>query len=162
MVSGASDMDGVRTDIVMRGAYSPQREASFDLCIIDADAPSYCKRPTTDVLASHEKSKKRHHLKATQERSMTFTPLAVTCDGVWGREAESFLFGRLIECLQRKTGWREKGQGAVTGWLRARLTVSLVRGVSLCLRGGGGSAMSITLPALLTGPACFPSPMIRR
>ena len=129
--------EGVRTDMVVRGVWERQKDASFDLCVVNADAPSYRNRnqSTASVLAKAAKDKKRHHLRVCEDRSMHFTPLCVTVDGVWGREANAF-FSRLVEQLRTKAGWRDKSYGQVMGWVRARLSVALARGASVCVRGG--------------------------
>ncbi|CEM06593.1 unnamed protein product [Vitrella brassicaformis CCMP3155] len=95
--------EGVRTDLVIRGVWDRQRDASFDVCVTNADAPSYGNRPTRSILATHERRKKNKHVRVCEDLSMTFTPLVVTVDGVWGREAEHF-FTRLTEQLLTRQG----------------------------------------------------------
>ena len=127
---------GVRTDLLVRGVWEPQVMASLDLCIINADAPCYqnTNRSTASILKQHETSKKAHHRRVTEEGRMSFTPLAVTVDGVWGRESLHFL-RRLAATLVEREGWRSRSYGNVLGWVRARLSSALVRAVGQCLRG---------------------------
>ena len=114
-----------------------QKNASFDLCVINADASSYRKHnlSTTTILDSHAKRKKTCHLRVCEDRSIHFTPLCVTVGGVWGREAEAF-FRRMVEAMRTKAAWRDKSYAQVMGWVRARLSVALARGVSWCVSGG--------------------------
>ncbi len=128
---------GVRADMVVRGVWERQKNASFDLCVINADAYYYRKHKlsTTTVLDSHAKMKKTRHLRVCEDRSIHFTPLCVTVDGVWGREAEAF-FRRMVEAMHTKAVWRDKSYAQVMGWVRARLSVALARGVSWCVSGG--------------------------
>ena len=127
---------GVRTDLVVRGVWEPQVRASFDLCIINADAPCYrnANRSTASVLKQHETQKKAHHRQVTEDARMHFTPLAVTVDGVWGREALHFL-KCLSSALVEKDGWRGRSYSHIMGWVRARLSTALVRATGQCLRG---------------------------
>ena len=125
---------GVRTDLVVRGVWEPQVSASFDLCITNADARSYGNRTTSSILAQHERTKKTHHRLISEDSRMHFTPIAVTVDGVWGREAVHFL-KRIASALQTREGWRGRGYAYTLGWIRARLSSALVRASALCLRG---------------------------
>ena len=133
------DMDGtpgVRTDLLVRGVWQPQVMASFDLCVVNADASCYRNhnRTTASVLKQHETAKKAHHRLVAEDRRIHFTPLAVTVDGVWGREAGHFL-KRLASTLCEREGWRGRGYSQVLGWIRARLSTALVRATARCLRG---------------------------
>ena len=126
---------GVRTDMVVRGVWERQKDVSFDVCMTNADAPSYRKQSTASILKSKAKTKKAHHSRVCEDKSIHFTPLCVTVDGVWGREANGF-FSRLVEKLRTKAAWADKSYGQVMGWVRARLSVALARGASMCVRGG--------------------------
>ena len=131
------DEKGVRTDMVVRGVWERQKDVSFDLCVTNADSPSYRNhnQSTASVLKGKARTKKAHHRRACEDRSIHFTPLCVTVDGVWGREAEAF-FRRMVEKLRTKNAWADKSFGQVMGWVRARLSVALARSASLCVRGG--------------------------
>ncbi|CEM17529.1 unnamed protein product [Vitrella brassicaformis CCMP3155] len=116
---------GVRTDMVVIGVWERQKDVSFDVCVTNADAPSYRKQSTASILKSKAKTKKAHHSRVW----------CVTVDGVWGREANGF-FSRLVEKLRTKAAWADKSYGQVMGWVRARLSIALARSASMCVRGG--------------------------
>ena len=128
---------GVIADITVRGVWEKQTVAAFDLCVFNADAPSYARttRPVHKLLEEKEKAKKRHYRAVCEELRMHFTPLIATVDGVWGREAEHF-FKRLAAELITKEGWKERSFAQVSGWVRSRMSCSLARACSMCLRGG--------------------------
>ena len=125
---------GVRTDFMVRGVWEPQVSASFDLCIVNADARSYGNRTASSILSQHERSKKTHHRLVSEDARVNFTPLVVTVDGVWGREASHFM-KRIASALLVREGWRDRGYAYTIGWIRSRLSSALVRASALCLRG---------------------------
>ena len=83
------------------------------------------------MLETHEREKKRKYLKACQDQRRHFTPFVVSCDGLLGKEAVALL-RNLAERLSNKTG---KCYSETCGFLRARLSIAIVRSVHLCLRG---------------------------
>ena len=142
---GVNDRDpGVRTDLLVRGVWEPQVLASFDLCIINADAPCYrnANRSTASILKQHETAKKAHHRRVAEESRLHFTPLAVTVDGVWAREAVHFM-RRLSSALVERDGWRGRSYSHIMGWVCARLSTVLVRATGQCLRGSRVSWRSL-------------------
>ena len=126
--------DGVRADLVVRGLWRPQADASLDICVTDADAESYKRRSVRSILKSHETRKKAHYRDVCRERRMDFTPVIMTCDGVYGREANT-LIKHLARQLSNKRWGEGKSYGQVLGWMRCRLSFALVRAYSFCLRG---------------------------
>ncbi|CEM36959.1 unnamed protein product [Vitrella brassicaformis CCMP3155] len=98
---------GVRADIVARGVWERQAAASFDIYITDADAPSYASknRSTKSILRQHETAKKKKYRSAVCDSRVTFCPLVVTCDGVWGHDANVFI-AHMAHALLEKEGWK--------------------------------------------------------
>ncbi|CEM27715.1 unnamed protein product [Vitrella brassicaformis CCMP3155] len=126
---------GLRTEMVVRGVWERQKDVSLDLCVTKADASSYRKKSTASILKSKAKAKEAHHRRVCEDKSIHFTPLCVTVDGVWGREANGF-FSRLVEKLRSRAAWADKSYGQMMGWARARLFVALARSATLRVRGG--------------------------
>ncbi|CEM34580.1 unnamed protein product [Vitrella brassicaformis CCMP3155] len=88
---------------------------------------------TGAITREREKLKRDHHLDVCRLNRMDFTAFIVTCDGVYGREADRFI-RRLAELINKRGGWDRYGTGRVEQWIRARLSVCLARSVSACLR----------------------------
>ena len=65
---------GLGLDMGIRGAWQPQVEALFDVCVIDTDAPSHCHRAPNAILESSLQEKKRMYKKEVEDRRGTFTP----------------------------------------------------------------------------------------
>ena len=122
---------GLRLDLGVRGVWSSQTEALFDIRIIDTDAPSYKHRTPEAVLESAAKEKKRIYQKAVEDRRGQFTPFVVSVDGLMHREAKH-LMKRIAASLAKK--W-EKSYSDTVSFVRMRLSFAILRSASLCLRG---------------------------
>ncbi|CEM37722.1 unnamed protein product, partial [Vitrella brassicaformis CCMP3155] len=136
---GEEGEGGVRADIVARGVWERQAAASFDICITDVDAPSYASknRSTKSILKQHETAKKKKYHSAVCDSRVTFCPLVVTCDGVWGHDANVFI-AHMAHALLEKEGW--KGWGSVMcldGFALACLSPSRMRLATVCVGEGG-------------------------
>ena len=123
--------NNLRGDLACRGVWDTQKEALFDIRVIDTDAPSYVSRPVTSILRTAEEEKKKKYLSACERRNATFTPLVMSVDGVFAPQTINFqknLSERLSECWNRP-------QAVVTTWLRARLSIAIIRASSMCITG---------------------------
>ena len=126
IVQEANDACGMVADLSIRGVWQSQ---TFDIRVIDTDAPLYLHRDVASVLSSAEEEKKRND--AAEARRASFTPLVVSVDGVLGREAECF-----IQLLADKIALKwKKTYAEVAGWIRARLSFAILRATNVCLRG---------------------------
>ncbi|CEM39092.1 unnamed protein product [Vitrella brassicaformis CCMP3155] len=107
---GEEGKGGVRANIVARGVWDRQAAALFDICITDVDAPSYASknRSTNSILKQHETAKKKKYHSAVCDSRVTFCPLVVTCDGVWGHDANVFI-AHMAHALLEKEGWKGRG-----------------------------------------------------
>ena len=123
-----------RGDIAARGFWKRSTTAVFDVRIVDTDAPTYRGRDPKKILAEHEKRKKDKHLDACLQRRRQFTPLVFSVDGLLGPEAQA-ASQRLASRLAAK--W-VRPYSHICGYVRSRLSISLVRSTSLCLRGARG------------------------
>lgn len=122
---------GLRGDFACRGVWIAQREALFDVRVVDTDAPSYASRPVAAVLRSAEEEKKRKYCGPCETRHATFTPLVTSVDGVFAPQMTSFI-AHLAEALADR--W-SRPLSTITGWLRARIQTAIIRASSMCIRG---------------------------
>ena len=74
----------------VRGVWTPQSEALFDIRIVDTDARSYCSRPPMDILSAVEEEKKRKYQSACNDRRALFTPIMCLCGCNDGKRGWSF------------------------------------------------------------------------
>ena len=115
----------------MRGFWSRQQTALFDVRIVDTDAKTYRAKDPHAVLASHQQRKKRKYLGTCQEARRSFTPLVYSVDGLMSAETQAAI-KPLASLLSTK--WN-KPYSEVCGYVRSRQMLALVRTTHLCLRG---------------------------
>jgi hypothetical protein len=114
-----------------RGVYESQVEESLDIRVTDTDAESFKLKSVLQVLKTHETEKKRKYKKACIERRWHFKPFVCSVDGALGKEAVGFL-KRLAHKLAIK--WHFS-YSVVMGFVRARLSLAILRATALCIRG---------------------------
>ena len=86
-----ADGPGLRADLGIRGVWTPQVEALFNIKVIDTNAPSHLHRTPESMLDSGALEKKKLYKKAVEDRRGTFTPFVTSVDGLLHREAEHIL-----------------------------------------------------------------------
>ena len=118
-------------DLLVRGVWSPQRDASFDIRVTDTDSISYRTRTPQAILASAEREKKQKYHRACEDRHICFTPLVTGVDGALAPEFDQFL-RRVSFGLSLK--W-ERCYSDILNWVRTRISYSVLRATSVCIRG---------------------------
>ncbi|CAB0016792.1 unnamed protein product [Nesidiocoris tenuis] len=132
IIKEASDLSpGLRGDLACRGVWEPQREALFDVRVVDTDAPSYVTRPVNVVLTAAEEEKKRKYVSACEQRHASFTPLVCSADAKFAPQMTAFL-KVISERLADKWG---RPHETVRGWVKVRLAFAILRATSMCVRG---------------------------
>ena len=121
----------LRGDISTTNFWSTGTEAIFDVRFTDTDNASYRTQDLTKVLKRQEEEKKAKYSDACREAHLHFTLLIFSVDGMEGKKATAAR-KRLASKLAEK--WH-KEYSQVCGFLRARLSVALVRAANQCLRG---------------------------
>ena len=89
------------------------------------------KQALHSIFEIHRNEKKRLYSAAVEDRRGTFTTFIATCDAILDSEAEHYV-KRLSSYVAEKWG---KSYSQVTGWVRAKIQICILRSVSLCLRG---------------------------
>jgi hypothetical protein len=121
----------LRGDIAAHGFWRRGTTAIFDVRVTDTDAPSNRGQDPGKILRRHEKEKQGKYLDHCLARRRHFTPLVFSVDGMRGAEAQA-ASKRLASLLSTK--WK-RTYSEVCGFVRSRLSVSLARSTTLCLRG---------------------------
>ena len=83
------------------------------------------------ALRTQEKAKELKHKTACETTRRDFIPFIVSTDGCIGEAAQAFL-RRLGRCLAEK--W-QRAYSQVMGFIKARMSVAILRASSQCLRG---------------------------
>ena len=103
----------------------------FDIRIVNLDAGSYLPMMPEKALAKAEKEKKDLYLQACLLRRRTFTPMVYSVDGITGAETLAAQ-KRLATLLSYKL---KREYSEMCGFVRARMSLAIVRSNSLLLRG---------------------------
>ena len=135
--STANTQDGARMDIVASGFWGGTFErAFFDISVFNPLAPSKRHPSITTIYRQHESLKKRHYKQRIRDiEHSSFSPLVFSLTGGMGPTASVF-YKRLASLLAEK--W-DQPYSSTIGWLRCRLTFSLLRSSIMCIRGARSS-----------------------
>ena len=120
-----------RGDIGVYGFWSRNRTTIMDVRVTHAECPTQRGKPHRTILRSHEKEKKTKYEAKCAERRCDFSPLCFTADGCAGPETEAAT-KQLAALLAKK--W-DRTYSDVCGFVKARLSIALVRTASMCIRG---------------------------
>ncbi|EJK53628.1 hypothetical protein THAOC_26891, partial [Thalassiosira oceanica] len=118
------------------------KTAILDFVITDTDAPSYGHQPSKKVLEKAAKRKKDKYLEACRERRRDFIPMAYSVDGLAGKEARA-AEKRLASLLASK--W-DRPYSEMACFVKTRMSLSIVRSISMLLRGSRSSAWKRRAP----------------
>ncbi len=134
----ANRQDGARLDIVASGFWGSRFERTFfDVRVFNPFAPSNRQSSIAATYRNHENLKKRHYEQRIREvEHSSFTPLVFSTTGGLG-PAASTTYKRLASKLSDK--WNQP-YSSTMGWLRCRLSFSLLRSSIMCIRGARSSA----------------------
>ena len=64
-----------------------QREALFDICIVNADAPSYSTTALQSLFDKARERKKMKYCDSAEARRASFTPIIASCEGIFDHQA---------------------------------------------------------------------------
>ena len=120
-----------RADVSAYGFWKRGTTAMFDIRIVNLDAGSYLCMTPEKALAKVEKEKKDLYLQDCLELRRTFTPMVYSADGIPGTEALAAQ-KRLATLLSYNL---KREYSEMCGFMRARMSLAIVRSNSLLLRG---------------------------
>ena len=104
----------------------------FDVRVFHHSAPSYRNNPIAGIYCQHETRKRLEDSSRGREvEHRCFTPLVFSTSGGIGREGTTF-YKRLAAMLNDV---RKEPYSVVLGWIRRRISFSLLRSAILCMRG---------------------------
>lgn len=104
----------------------------YDVRVFNPFAPSNRHSSLASTYRQHENIKKRHYEQRIREvEHSSFTPLVFSLSGGIG-PAASAVYKRLASQLSGK--WKQ-AYSTTLGWLRCRISFSLLRSAIMCIRG---------------------------
>ena len=136
--ASANRQEGARLDIVASGFWGSTFErAFFDVRVFNPFAPSNRHSSIAATYRQHERVKKRQYEQRIREiEHSSFTSLVFSTTGGLAPAATTF-YKRLASMLAEK--WNQPYSSTI-GWLRCRLSFSLLRSSIMCIRGARSSA----------------------
>ena len=140
---------GDRGDLMIRGLFERGTDSILDFQIKHLDAPSYATKDPKSVLLQAERDKKSHYQAACEAQRRTFIPCIASVDGLLGKEFQE-VNTRLATRLASK--WREP-YSQVKSFVNRRISLALIRSLSLCIRGSRIHRSKIALPSSLQDDA---------
>ena len=129
--------DGARLDVAADGFWGSRFEgAFFDVRVFNPHAPSNQRSSLQACYRNHENTKKRAYDQRIREvEHGTFCPFVFSCTGGMGRAAVA-TYKRLAALV---VGKRDQPYSQIMGWIRCRLSFSLLRAAVMCCRGARSS-----------------------
>ena len=130
--NSANQSDDARLDISARGFGISGQKAFFDVRVFNPLAKRYRNTNLQKCYEQNEKEKKKkYNERVLNVEQGSFTPIVMSSNGGLGREATK-CYARLAEMLADK---RKTQYSIVSAWVKRKLSFSLIRSVTLCLRG---------------------------
>ena len=124
--------DGARLDIAVNGFWGGRFERThLDVRVFNPSAPSNRNTSLSNCYRKHEAEKRRTYEQRIREVHSTFTPLVFSATGGMTKQSTMF-YKRLASLLTDR--W-ELPYSSTLGWLRYRLSFSLLRSAIQCIRG---------------------------
>ena len=136
--ASANTQDGARSDISASGFWGGRFERTFfDVRVFNPHARTNRHVQPSACYHRHENAKKRAYEQRVREvERASFTPLVMSLTVGLGREATS-MYKRIASLLTTK--W-DQPYSKIMGWLRCRLSFSLLRSSIMCIRGARSSS----------------------
>ena len=123
--------DEARGDVAVHGLWEKGTTCILDIRITDTNAKSYAGTSSAKVLEKAAKVKKDKYEAACTARRRTFAPLVYSVDGMACKEALAFE-KRVASLMASK---HERRYSEMVGFVRARMSLSVIRSNTLMLRG---------------------------
>ena len=120
-----------RGDLLVHGFFKRSTDVIVDIKVINLQSLSYRGMSAAAALKNAERFKKKKYTKLCERQRRTFVPFVVSCCGVFGPEAQSFL-QRLAQLYSDKYDLPYSRSRA---YLNQLVDVALVRSCNHCIRG---------------------------
>ena len=135
--TSANRQDSARLDVRAQGFWGEQRQDAFsDVRVFNPHAPSNRHSSLEACYRKHEKEKRRSYDQRIREIERgSFAPLVFSATGGMGPAAQ-IVYKRLASMISEKSS---QSYSTTMGWIRCRLSFSLLRSAIMCIRGSRSS-----------------------
>jgi hypothetical protein len=123
--------NGDHGDVRIRGLCERGSASILDVRVTDTEAPNYQMKDPSKVLKAAECLKEKKYLQPCLNQRCHVTPFIVPVDGLIRKEAKT-----VLKVLAARTAAKAgKTYSSVMRYMRARLSIAIVRTTHVCLRG---------------------------
>ena len=127
----ANKHEDARLGISARGFWCSGQKELFDVRVSNPIASRYRNTPISKCCTINENEKKKQYNEsALQVEYGSFSPLAMSSNGGFGRECTLF-YSKLTEQIAEK---RKQQYSIISSWIKRKIIFSLLRSIGLCLR----------------------------
>ena len=127
----SSKHEEARLDISAKGFWCFGQKALFDVRVFNPIASRYRNTPLSKCYTLNESEKKKQYSeRVLQVEHDSFTSLAMSLNGGFGRECGRF-YSKLAEQIAEK---RKQPYSIISSWIKRKIIFSLLRSIDLCLR----------------------------
>jgi hypothetical protein len=141
------ETNALRGDVGVRGFWNTHSNTIFDVRVTHLDSSSYRDQDPKKILVRHEQDKRRKYQSRCHEARIIFTPLVFSVDGMMAPDAQAST-KRLAGQFSSKWG---RAYSAMCGFVRARISIALVRSTHESLRGARSKPNPNPFPQLEDG-----------
>ena len=127
----SSEINSDQGDLLARGFWDKGTDCIVDIRVFDVHQPSHLARKRENIIKLAEIEKERKYVNPCLEQRYHLTSFVVSCEGLLGKEASTFLQG-LSKRLSDK--WNLPYYTTIS-FVRARFSIALVRAKNRFIRG---------------------------
>ena len=128
-------------DLLIRELWQQGTDRVHGMCVVNTDALTYQLKEPEKCLHEAEKRKKKMYLEACIQQRRYFSPFVASVDGPLGVEATATL-KRIASRLATKL---KQSYSKMCGYVKSRITITLVRATHCCIRGSQVPAQRISV-----------------
>jgi hypothetical protein len=118
-------------DILVRGLWERGTDCILDIRFTETSSPTYQMKDPIKVLEASERLKKNKLLQPCLNQRRQCTPFIVSVDGLIGKETKMVL--KVLAEITATKAVKMYSNGM--GYMRARMSLAIVRATHVCLRG---------------------------
>ena len=129
--TAAPEVTEQKGDLLIWDLWQQGTDSVHDMRVVNTDALSYVRRSPEKCLHEAERGKKKMYLEACLQQRRHFSPFVASVDGLLGVEATATLKSIASRLA---TKWRQP-YSKTCGYVKSRVSITLVRATHRCLRG---------------------------
>ena len=118
-------------DLLIRDLWQNGTGSVHDMCVVNTDAKFHLAKTLEKYLKEEDRAKKKMYLGACLQQRQNFSPFIDSVDGILGVGTTANL-KMIASCLKTKL---RQTSSRTYGYVKSRITITLVRSTQRCIRG---------------------------